>query len=225
MQSFIKVCTTCRAPKSFDEFHDRPTSRDGKQSRCKECQVKSTKKWRRESTDAYLMSGRKTARKNKAYWRSHSPYEENKVKLCPHCKKEKISLDFDESHGASDGLQSWCRACSSERAHLAPLEKVLYWVAKNRAKNKGIEFSISIEDIVIPAKCPVLDIPLYASRGKAGPNSPSLDRIDNTRGYIPGNVCVISYRANLLKNNSTIGEMTQVLAYMERGLSAASARK
>jgi hypothetical protein len=37
--------------------------------------------------------------------------------------------------------------------------------------------------------------------------SPSLDRIDPSRGYIPGNVQVISNRANLLKRDGTLREI------------------
>jgi hypothetical protein len=76
--------------------------------------------------------------------------------------------------------------------------------------------TIKIEDIVVPDICPVLGIPLYLSRGKAGPNSPSLDRINNSKGYISGNVFVISYRANVLKGDATIDEVKMVLDYMEK---------
>lgn len=64
----------------------------------------------------------------------------------------------------------------------------------------------------------VLGIPLYTNRGKAGPNSPSIDRIDNKKGYILGNVQVISYRANMLKGDASIEEVRRVLAYMDRYL-------
>lgn len=45
---------------------------------------------------------------------------------------------------------------------------------------------------------------------------PSLDRINPDRGYVPGNVQVISFRANTLKNNATREELAKVLAYMKR---------
>lgn len=48
------------------------------------------------------------------------------------------------------------------------------------------------------------------------PNSPSLDRIVPERGYVAGNLRVISNRANTLKNNATIDEMRLVLADLER---------
>lgn len=45
------------------------------------------------------------------------------------------------------------------------------------------------------------------------PNAASLDRIDNSKGYVRGNVMVISLRANAIKNNATAEELTAVAAY------------
>ena len=74
--------------------------------------------------------------------------------------------------------------------------------AKSRATEKGREFNIELSDIVIPDFCPVLGVPM---------DRPSLDRIDSSKGYVKGNVRVISHRANMLKNNATIEELELVL--------------
>ena len=86
--------------------------------------------------------------------------------------------------------------------------------AKKRAEAAGLPFSLSVNDIVIPEVCPVFGIPLAAPTGeKSGPqdNSPSLDRIRPALGYVPGNVRVISYKANRLRNNGTFVELMQVV--------------
>ena len=88
--------------------------------------------------------------------------------------------------------------------------------ARARALEHGWEFDITLEDIVIPATCPVLGIILEPCEGKARDCSPSVDRIESAYGYIRGNVRVISYRANLLKNNATIEELSLVLADLRR---------
>ena len=65
---------------------------------------------------------------------------------------------------------------------------------------------ISKEDIKVPIFCPILDIKLefHFGQGAGGkPSSPSLDRIDNTKGYIKGNVQVISHLANQMKSTAT----------------------
>jgi len=64
--------------------------------------------------------------------------------------------------------------------------------ARKRALNNNIEFNITKEDIVIPEFCPLLEIPIFLGTRENYRNSPSLDRIDITKGYIKGNVGVIS---------------------------------
>jgi hypothetical protein len=82
-------------------------------------------------------------------------------------------------------------------------ERGLLKTARHRALKKGTEFSIDLSDIVIPEFCPVLGIPLVISDGTGKPggrmDSPSLDRIDNEKGYVKGNVQVISHMANSMK--------------------------
>jgi len=75
--------------------------------------------------------------------------------------------------------------------------------AKQRAKRAGIEFTITINDITIPAICPLLGIPLTVGDGTITNNSPTIDRIWNDRGYIRGNVIMISHLANRAKQTLT----------------------
>lgn len=82
-------------------------------------------------------------------------------------------------------------------------ERMLYRAAKDRSLKRGLEFNLDITDIVIPKVCPILgiDIVIQAGNGIRGgkPNSPSLDRIDNSRGYTKDNIQVISNLANSMK--------------------------
>jgi hypothetical protein len=83
---------------------------------------------------------------------------------------------------------------------------------KHRATKAGIPFNIDKDDIIIPTHCPVLGIKLHWNQGKGyHPDSPSVDKINPNLGYVKGNVRVISARANLLKNDATIEELTKVL--------------
>lgn len=86
--------------------------------------------------------------------------------------------------------------------------------AKSRAKSKNIEFDITSQDIKWNDICPVLGIPIMFQRnkGKGGDDfSPSIDRIDNTKGYTRDNVRLISNRANKLKNQMTKLECALIL--------------
>lgn len=94
----------------------------------------------------------------------------------------------------------------------------LYKSAKSRAKQRSEEFSIDLEDVVVPDKCPILGIPLKYNRGIKEDNSYSLDRIDSSKGYIKGNIWVISLRANRIKNDSTPQELRLIADKVEEML-------
>lgn len=79
--------------------------------------------------------------------------------------------------------------------------------AKGRARLEGVEFSITPRHVTIPETCPLLGIPLVKGLGKSHDNSPTLDRIEPSKGYIPPNVWVISYKANRAKSNLSIQEL------------------
>jgi hypothetical protein len=107
------------------------------------------------------------------------------------------------------------------RKYKKPLRGRLVRRARMRGRKAGIEATIKYGDIHWPARCPVLGIVLdYDSVGSArnprAPNLPSLDRWDNMKGYVAGNVFVISLRANILKSNATLDEISAIYKYMKR---------
>ncbi len=68
----------------------------------------------------------------------------------------------------------------------------------------------------MPTHCPVFGTPLGIEGGqKHTRHSPSLDRLDPTKGYVPGNVFVISNRANIIKNDGTAAEHRMIANYIE----------
>lgn len=98
-----------------------------------------------------------------------------------------------------------------------PRKSFLYR-AKSRSNASGLDFNLELEDIVIPELCPILKIPLEFNEGKVNSNSPTLDRIINDKGYVKGNVAIISNRANRLKSNITIDQARNLVEYMEKAL-------
>ena len=79
----------------------------------------------------------------------------------------------------------------------------LVYSARQRAKKFSIEFSISRSDFDIPEVCPLRGVPFEVGKGQHTDDSPTLDRKDPRRGYVKGNVWVISHKANRLKGNFT----------------------
>lgn len=143
-----------------------------------------------------------------------SMYSKNKLEkdgLCNRCKecnmsyhwanrehKLKVQKEYREKNKVEINLKSM-------QHYRNNLEGYIFRTAKTRARNTGKEFNLDKEDIVIPKICPVLGIPIVSQVGKHKNtiNSPSLDRLDNTRGYVKGNVWIISKLANSMKNEAT----------------------
>lgn len=87
-------------------------------------------------------------------------------------------------------------------------EKHLFSLSKKRARREGLEHSISLEDIKIPSHCPYFgfEITRIWGQGRVRTNA-SLDRIDSSKGYIPGNIQVISHLANTMKQDVSIEQL------------------
>lgn len=91
--------------------------------------------------------------------------------------------------------------------------------AKQNAKKSGREFSITKADMVWNVFCPVFGTPLNYGKPKNGKYSwdtPSIDRTDPSKGYIPGNVVIMSWRANMLKCDGTLQEFASLLSYLSK---------
>jgi hypothetical protein len=92
--------------------------------------------------------------------------------------------------------------------------------ARTRASERGLEFAIGRADIEIPDRCPVLGIPFVGPLSSGEPRAyfaqsyaPSIDRIDNARGYTADNIVVVSGRANGIKGDATVAELGQVFDF------------
>lgn len=99
-----------------------------------------------------------------------------------------------------------------------PIRKMLRSAAV-RARKHNLKFNLTEEDIIIPEVCPILGIKLQfrLGEGKGGkPNSPSLDRLDNSKGYIKGNIQVISHQANGMKSFATKSELLKFADWINK---------
>lgn len=103
------------------------------------------------------------------------------------------------------------------KAYYLNRAKRLFSQAKVRAKRFGLDFDIDLEDIAIPEYCPALGIKLRtepAGKNWGSYDSPSVDRIDPNKGYVKGNIQVISWRANSIKKNATAQELRMISDFM-----------
>jgi len=148
------------------------------------------------------------------------------MKTCCKCKTPKPSTEFHKLKKSADGLQGKCKSCSredqqayyqknKERLRKEAREKVagygpayqMFAHARERARAQGLPFNLEVSDVVIPAECPLLNIPLTKGKGRSTRNSPTLDKVVPSLGYVKGNVRVISKMANAMKQDATEQEL------------------
>lgn len=86
-----------------------------------------------------------------------------------------------------------------------------------KCKRHGIPFDLDADYLagLMPFDfcCPVLEVPFVF--GRPDPYNPSIDRIDPKKGYVRGNVAIISYRANLLKSDASRDELEKVILWLD----------
>jgi len=148
-------------------------------------------------------------------------------KICRICFSNKPITDFSPK-------ESRCKTCNSERSkvyrlnnresllknkyenHIKNFENYMFQNCKYRANKFGLDFNISIEDIIIPDFCPVLNIPLYPGNYINKNNTPSIDRINSNLGYTKDNIVIVSWRANNLKYNASLEELRLLVDFYNK---------
>ena len=142
--------------------------------------------------------------------------------ICIDCKKllPQNLFSYKVKNNPSKGIRDKCKQCSAIKAEKERQRRKNNWKykparhmlnnSKQRAKNSGMEHNLTIDDIIIPDYCPVLGIKLETGDRKNHYNAPSIDRVDNTKGYIKENIMIISARANMLKKDATLNELIMI---------------
>lgn len=197
-----KICNICGKELPIDEFSKNSSMKDGHLNTCKKCRGAF------KNTPEFIH--------------------------CPVCNKNLPYYEFKVAPKSSNGRMWVCNDCldnkpndisdtafrrkydkdfrdhlneGKRKEHADNIEKYMLRRAKQRAEKHGWEFNLSLEDIKIPKICPILEIPIVLGNKDDYEYSPSIDRIDNTKGYVKGNIQIISKKANSMKNSATIQEL------------------
>lgn len=150
-------------------------------------------------------------------------YGDPKEKVqCQKCKELLRVSRFSpiDKTDITKGRRSACKSCSAEKAKKERERRANNWKyapsvamlnnSKQRAKNSNLEHNLLLEDIVIPDYCPVLGIKLETGDRKNHYNAPSIDRVDNSKGYTKDNIIIMSTKANMLKKDATLDELIMI---------------
>jgi hypothetical protein len=145
-------------------------------------------------------------------------------KYCSGCTQRKPYSLFSKNKAMKDGYANWCKPCLKQlwqrpenllrrkERRLLNYASTLYIETKSRAKLSNIPFNLDKSDIFIPEFCPVLGIPLIVELHGRTDNTPTIDKIIPSKGYMKGNVKVISWLANLIKRDCTNPEVFEKIA-------------
>lgn len=200
----VKVCKKCGQTLPTSEFYGCPSNKDKLGNTCRNC--------RREERGI-----------------SRTP----DMLYCPVCQKDLPYYKFLPAKKTPTGRMWCCKECLDSKPNISSnnfrktydkefrdriykqkresrIRNYRHYIwnqCRNRARRKGIEFNLTESDIVVPKICPILEIPLEYGVKSNYDSSPSIDRIDNTKGYIKGNVWIISEKANKMKNSATLKEL------------------
>ena len=133
---------------------------------------------------------------------------------------QKLIPDWGETYGhvvnrrvkAEEFQQKWG---SKEDSELYRKQREKFRAKRYNAIRIGWEWTIDFGDLDWPTHCPILGIELDYFTPVAQENSPSFDQIDASKGYVKGNVHIISWRANRIKNNGTAEEHRKIADYLD----------
>lgn len=190
----MKTCLRCEKEKDENQFGKDSRKPDGKRPYCKLCAKELTAAYRK--SEDYCERERKLSRD---YARE---FKED---------RREYRLEYESRPETRGKIRQASRLWRKRTP-----EKQIYYNAKFRSKHEGLAFNITPSDISIPEKCPALGIPLIAGAGVVTNNSPSIDQIEPGKGYIKGNVQIISHKANTMKSNATLAELRMLVSFMEK---------
>ena len=186
-----KKCTKCLQILPLERFYQ--DGRKGYLSECKSCRAQYMRERRAKDPEAYRKWHRDYRARNKDRVRG---YREKSRKEKPERAREYVA-----------------------RSRSKDPVRALLNAARSRSRLYGLDFDITHEDVVMPEKCPILGIPFGPNTGRgcgAHSDSPSLDRIDPSKGYVKGNVQVLSRLANTMKSNATREHLLAFSRWIQR---------
>jgi len=179
----------------------------------------ANKEKKRAQQKAYREANKERIRaREKAYYEANKEKELARQKAYREANKEKLAA-YDKARYEANKEKVLARYKAYRKANT---EKQMFLAARHRAKRNNIPFNLTEDYLksIYPSDmiCPVLGFEMSVGLDENGSmnTSPSLDRIIPEKGYVPGNVVVVSMRANSIKTNATPEEIRKVADFYEK---------
>lgn len=205
-----KICNKCGKELPLSEFGLNPMSKGGHINHCKRCASKNPSP---EELHCPICN------QDKPYYQFSTASKGlyGRMWACIDCVNTHTFNQLRNLRNTVDATYRLKRCTQRNESKRRNFIHNMWKAAKARALRKELEFNIEESDIIIPEVCPILEVPfIYGTKGNYK-YTPSLDRIDNTKGYIKGNIQVISSLANTMKNAASQEELqkfcTNILRY------------
>jgi hypothetical protein len=222
----MKLCKKCNEEKPLNQMVKSSNTKDGYLYKCKECQLAYRKTIRHE-----VIEGEYECRKCESFKHSSlfpkNPRKANGLGVwCKDCVNQqrreqqywKTSGDTRKQRAKDDPeYRDYLREQKRLNAR-KNIESTILSSARTRAKKKGYEFDLDISDIIIPKICPILEVPIVIGDKNGYEYTPSIDRIDNSKGYVKGNIQIISKKANSMKNSASPEELLKFAEWVTKEL-------
>ena len=132
---------------------------------------------------------------------------------------DEFKLDWDNNYGRAvarkNKLEEYrLKWGEREASDVYASQRSKFIRKKATAKRTGWEWSLNFGDLEWPTHCPILGLELDYFSEHRQENSVSFDRVDSEKGYVKGNVKIMSWRANRIKNNGTEEEHRKIADYL-----------
>lgn len=187
-----KICCSCKKEKPIEEFVKDNRKKDGYSSLCKECKRKRDN----ERYQILKLDPEYRKRRNEANQRSKLKHKD---------RVDKYNQEYNLRPEVVERKRNWQQERNAKSDLITRFRDIVHR-CQARAKEKNVPCTIKWTDIqdIYTEICPLLEIPIKWDRTSGRDNfTPSIDRIIPEKGYVPGNIKIISNLANMMKSSAT----------------------
>ena len=187
-----KICCSCKKEKPIEEFVKDNRKKDGYSTLCKECKRKRDN----ERYQILKLDPEYRKRRNETSQRSKLKHKD---------KVDQYNQEYNLRPEVVERKRNWQQERNAKSDLITRFRDIVHR-CQARKKKKNVPCTIKWTDVqdIYTEICPLLEIPIKWDRTSGRDNfTPSIDRIIPEKGYVSGNIKIISNLANMMKSSAT----------------------